>query len=1130
MAKNLVIGGTLQLNGAPEYNQRLREVTTELKSLQAAMKLNDEEFKGAQNSVEALSKKSEILAKQYEMAGEKVRLYSARLEEMRAAEEQAAAKVEEYRTKLSEAQHTLEDMKNSGTATDSMLKEQADVVQNLEKELAGAEKQLSTTIVKENQLEAALNNATAEELRYGTQLQQTNGYLAEAQSSTDGLAHSIDGYGKEVDQAAEKTAELVDTLDKVRKNEAFEALGEGAKKVLETMMECAEVAENFEYSMAKVQSIAKVSGSELDSMSAEIRRVAVDMGYGASEIAEATYQAISASVDASEAISFVEDASQLARAGFTEVTTAVDVLTTAINAYGAEANTTAHIADDLITTQNLGKTTVDQLAQSLGTIIPTASAYGVSLDQLSSAYVILTRNGVNTANATTYLRGMLNELGDSGSDVSEILYNETGHSFGELMKQGYSLGDVLEIVGNQVDGNTEQFANLFGNIRAGQGAMNIFNEGAEDFNRILGEMENNAGATDEAFQTMADTALMTNERFEASIENLKIALGETLSPTIENLKENAIGALEPVTEFIEEHPELVQALTFVAVGIAGVTAAVSIANAALVVMNALMGNWGKIAIAAAAGAAVGLGAYAFSLDGVHSETEKLTESTKESTNALIDNWHTLKQLQTDHSATAAKIKELRDRFAELTKEDITNAEVKKELIAVIAQLNELVPGLNIAYENLTTGVDGNTDAVLANIDALTEQNELQQKQEQMAELEQTITEATEKHAEAEENLNKVLEEKAELEKQQAQYLEENGQLNMQYQNSIDELTAAERAYREEKHTTSHILDEATEKYDQLSTSVSNLTEAQEENEQAARAEAEAQEAAQKALEEASKAIESQVSLMERMNDQAKLTFGEMYNNIEPNTESLNRYSENLDKAAGILNGNYSDAVKRATQEMVDLNDAAQLDAFISGFEELAETGTTTIDGATVSLEEYEKALEEYYATYDETIRKYAEEHTDVEDTYYDELTTKQTDYFTTKNDNQATQNEEEIQTATEHKDALIQIATDTVDGMALAITTEADTKVKEAINHLAQTTVIDTTKQKLEIIGDDLKSQVFVRIGRDGICGGLAQGIQDGTATVVAAIQNLVDTVVASVDVDAIVDAVDKKLGEKVGE
>lgn len=59
-------------------------------------------------------------------------------------------------------------------------------------------------------------------------------------------------------------------------------------------------------------------------------------------------------------------------------------------------------------------------------MIPLASAYGVEMDNLSAAYAELTKGGIATAEAGTYLKAMLNELGDSGSDVTEILIARTG--------------------------------------------------------------------------------------------------------------------------------------------------------------------------------------------------------------------------------------------------------------------------------------------------------------------------------------------------------------------------------------------------------------------------------------------------------------------------------------------------------------------------------------------------------------------------------------------------------------------------------------------------------------------------------------------------------------------------------
>ncbi len=165
------------------------------------------------------------------------------------------------------------------------------------------------------------------------------------------------------------------------------------------------------------------------------------MGVGAADIAEATYQAISAGQSTGDAVAFAGAGVHAGSGGgFTSSASAVDILTTALNAYGLGADEAGHVSDVLLTTQNLGKTSVDELSSSMGKVIPLASAYNVSLENLSSGLAIMTANGIATAEATTYTKSMLNELGDTGSAVSKILQSETGQSFAQLMDSGASLG------------------------------------------------------------------------------------------------------------------------------------------------------------------------------------------------------------------------------------------------------------------------------------------------------------------------------------------------------------------------------------------------------------------------------------------------------------------------------------------------------------------------------------------------------------------------------------------------------------------------------------------------------------------------------------------------------------------
>ena len=134
-------------------------------------------------------------------------------------------------------------------------------------------------------------------------------------------------------------------------------------------------------------------------------------GKSAVELTEAGYQALSASVPVKKLGGFIRTSANMAKVGFTDTATSVDLLSTAVNAYGLEADQADSIANKLVNTQNLGKTSVNELASSMGKVIPTAAGMNVNLDQLCTMYTLMTKQGIATAESTTYMNSMLNELG-----------------------------------------------------------------------------------------------------------------------------------------------------------------------------------------------------------------------------------------------------------------------------------------------------------------------------------------------------------------------------------------------------------------------------------------------------------------------------------------------------------------------------------------------------------------------------------------------------------------------------------------------------------------------------------------------------------------------------------------------
>lgn len=284
----------------------------------------------------------------------------------------------------------------------------------------------------------------------------------------------------------------------------------------------------FETAFAKLATIADTSGAEGSASIAELKTQLMELsnvsGVAMKDLAEAAYQAISAGQSTAEAVGFVETANKLAKAGFADTATATDTLTTVLNAYGEQSGLTAEkVSDLLLTTQNMGKTTVAELGSAMGRVIPTAAMYGVSMEQLASAYVTTTKNGIATAESTTYINGMLNELGKSGTTAANVLKDKTDKSFSELMASGYSLTDVLGILQEEAKESGLSMADMFGSQEAAKAAATLIQH-VEDFTGAMDGMQNSMGATESAYGKMMDTFATRMQTIKTQWQNLLVSM------------------------------------------------------------------------------------------------------------------------------------------------------------------------------------------------------------------------------------------------------------------------------------------------------------------------------------------------------------------------------------------------------------------------------------------------------------------------------------------------------------------------------------------------------------------------------------------------------------------------------
>ena len=313
-------------------------------------------------------------------------------------------------------------------------------------------------------------------------------------------------------------------------------------------------ASDFTNGMAKMSTLFDTQKVSVSDLSKQFINLSNKTGLASTELAEAGYQALSAGVDVNNAVSFVETAGNLAKAGFTSTATAVDVLTTAMNAYGEQAGTAEEISNKLVRTQNLGKTTVDELASAMGKVIPTASAMGVNIDNLTSGYVALTKQGIETAEATTYMNSMMNELGDSGTELGGIIKEKTGMSFQECMQSGMSLAEVLQVTKQYADENGIAYNELWSSAEAGKAGLSILNGGVEEFNHTVGIMASKTDDVGEALNKLETPSVKVKKALN-QVKNAGIEFGTTIMSALAPTLEKVTGLIEKATTWFSSLDE-----------------------------------------------------------------------------------------------------------------------------------------------------------------------------------------------------------------------------------------------------------------------------------------------------------------------------------------------------------------------------------------------------------------------------------------------------------------------------------------------------------------------------------------------------------------------------------------------
>ena len=346
-------------------------------------------------------------------------------------------------------------------------------------------------------------------------------------------------------------------------------------------------AVEFQSAMGEVGTLIPGQTQALEKLSDAALDLSMKFGKSQQEMASAQYQAISAGIAAEHAASFVDTAGKMAIGGITDTKTAVDGLTSVINAYGLAAEEAENVSDTFFTAMKLGKTTVGELASVVGDVAPLASSMGMAYDELFSAIAAATLKGQSTAAATTGVRGILAGIvGPSEEAVKAAA--KLGIEWNMSAVQAKGLIGVLQEVNEKTGGNAEVMRTLIPRIEGYNTMLGLVANNAEAFSFVMEQMEEKAGATQQAFETMSATLKFKFTQLGATFDVIKTKIGNVLLPIVTAFTNGLIW----VSRIVAQLPAPFYALIASVFSLAG---AALILGGAMLTVKGLMLAWGLLA-------------------------------------------------------------------------------------------------------------------------------------------------------------------------------------------------------------------------------------------------------------------------------------------------------------------------------------------------------------------------------------------------------------------------------------------------------------------------------------------------------------------------------------------------------
>lgn len=628
-------------------------------------------------------------------------------------------------------------------------------LKNYEDQLALVEKQIeettgSTTALEREKLklEQRIASTQAGFERQNKTLEATEQRLKDADVSTGNLVRTDENLTKQIrelqreqDKAAESAVSFgsagTAAVESVGAALAAAGIVTAMRKLTGGFVSCVSAANDFQEAMSAVEAISDASAEDMERLNAKAKELGATTKFTAQQSADAMVYMGMAGWGAEEMLNGMTGVTNLAAASGEDLAQVSDIVTDNLTAFGLTAADTAHFADVLAAAASKSNTNVALMGDTFKRAAPVAGALGYSIEDVAIMTGLMANAGTKGSRAATTLVNIFDGL-LKGVTLTSEAFGE--YEFSAIRADGTMKGfratvDELREAFSQMSG-AERVMNAreLAGMRGYSGLLAILNATDADYAKLEADIDGCAGAAERMAKIRLDNLNGDLTIMKSAWEALKITIGEEFNPELRKGTAILTDLINGVNQFAKDNPSVVKGLTVTTGAVGALTAGVVGLSAAIKIVKSLelgtvLGGAVPEILAVGAGVAALAGLFVMLKD----DWNQSVASAVELNNAVGELNRTLEatsvqSIENDVRANAAaaeaylsKIDELGAVQSRTEEQELRYQGALAGLLEVAPELSDFISQTADEYGRVTYAVEGTTDAIWDNIEAMEQQ-------------------------------------------------------------------------------------------------------------------------------------------------------------------------------------------------------------------------------------------------------------------------------------------------------------------------------------------------------------------------------------------------------------------------